>query len=806
MTASAPTESNASAPTPTFETPPTGLTAEQVADRVARGLTNGGGERTSRSYAEIVRANVLTRFNAILGTMLVVILVVGQPQDALFGLVLVANSLIGIVEEVLAKRKLDGLAVLNAPRAEAIRDSQPVDLPVEDLVLDDLIALRTGDQVAADGIVRERTGLEVDESLLTGESDPVNKPAGAEIKSGSIVVAGAGRFQATAVGPDSYARRLTAEARQFQLVRSELMDGINLLLRIIQYALFPVAGLLLWRQLENNQVSSALTSTVAGVVGIVPEGLVLLTSVAFALAAVTLARRRVLVQELPAVEVLARVDVVCLDKTGTLTEGEVVYDRCEPLGAADATEATAALGALADDPDRNATLAAIGAALPPAAGWTRTGTVPFSSARKWSAAQFGSHRTWVLGAPEMVLPTAGPTDPVRARADQLATAGSRVLVLARSPTALAGETLPAPLRPVALVLLEEKIRPDARDTLAYFADQGVALKVISGDNPRTVAAVANRVGLPAADAPVDARDLPDDDAALGDVLEQHSVFGRVTPRQKRAMVHALQSRGHVVAMTGDGVNDALALKDADIGVAMGSGAAATRAVAQLVLLDGRFATLPGVVAEGRRVIANIERSANLFVNKTMYAMFIAVMVVILGWTYPFLPRHLTIISDFTIGIPGFFLALAPNTRRYLPGFIQRVLRFCVPAGVVIGTGAMIAYGITFYANNRSLTESRTSATLVVAALGLWVLLILARPLNWWRGLLALGMVFAVALIVAVPAFRSFFALSLPPAHVLAQLAVIVAVGMVLVELCWRARFVRIRRGPPHDPSVADATG
>jgi cation-transporting ATPase E len=785
MTASAPPESGASPPSSTFETPPTGLSAAAVAERVDHGLTNGGAERTSRSYAEIVRANVLTRFNAILGTMLVVILVVGRPQDALFGLVLVANSLIGIVQEILAKRKLDRLAVLSAPRTQVVRDGAETELAIEDLVLDDLVTLRSGDQVPADGVVRQTTGLEIDESLLTGESDPIDKAPGAEVKSGSIVVAGTGRFQATAVGADSYARRLAREARQFQLVHSELMDGINLVLRIIQYALFPIAALLLWRQLETNDVSSALTSTVAAVVGMVPEGLVLLTSLAFGVAALTLARRKVLVQELPAVEVLARVDVVCLDKTGTLTEGEVVYERCEAVGGADPTQAEAALGALADDPNRNATLAAVSAALAAPPGWTRTGTVPFSSARKWSAATFGSQHTWVLGAPEMVLPTAPVTDPVRARANELAATGNRVLVLARSDAPLTGEQLPDPLTPIALVLLEEKIRPDAAETLAYFADQGVTLKVISGDNPRTVAAVAGRVGLPDAGTPVDARELPEDEAQLAEVLEQHSVYGRVTPRQKRTFVHALQSRGHVVAMTGDGVNDALALKDADIGVAMGSGAAATRAVAQLVLLDSRFATLPGVVAEGRRVIANIERSANLFITKTVYAMLIAVAVVILGWTYPFLPRHLTIISDFTIGIPGFFLALAPNKRRYIPGFIHRVLRFCIPAGTIIGLAALVAYGLTFYTHHRSLTEARTSATLVVAAIALWVLIILARPINWWRGLLVLSMVLAVALIVAIPPFRSFFALSLPPSQVLAELAGVVVVGIVLVEVSWR---------------------
>jgi cation-transporting ATPase E len=482
----------------------------------------------------------------------------------------------------------------------------------------------------------------------------------------------------------------------------------------------------------------------------------------------------------------------------------VAFDRCEPLGPQPA-DIDAALGALADDPNRNATLAAVGAAFRPPDGWTRTAATPFSSTRKWSAATFGARGTWVLGAPEMVLPEADTHDPVRARADELAASGKRVLVLAAS-AAPCGDQLPAPLTAVALVLLEEQVRPDAKETLAYFSEQGVALRVISGDNPRTVAAVATRVGLPGADAPYDARELPDDEDQLGDVLETHTVFGRVTPPQKRAMVHALQARGHVVAMTGDGVNDALALKDADIGVAMGSGAAATRAVAQLVLLDGRFATLPGVVAEGRRVIANIERSANLFVTKTVYAVVLAVSVVILNWKYPFLPRHLTIISTFTIGIPGFFLALAPNTRRYIPGFIKRVLRFCVPAGLVIGASALLTYGLAFYAEDLTLRQSRTAAALVVIVIALWILAILARPINWWRGLLVAAMVVSVATILAVPALRQFYAVALPGGTILAEEAAIAIIGIALLELGWRtSRFVQNRRAERSDQDTQRGT-
>ena len=768
-----------------------GLTAAEVQERVARGATNDTGERTSRTLSEIIRANVFTRFNAILGAALVVILIVGPIQDAVWGLILVANAGIGIFQEVRAKRTLDRLAVLNAPRARVVRDGTATEVAVDTVVLDDLLELRPGDQVPCDGVVHTVDGLEVDESLLTGESDPLDKGPGDEVLAGSFVVAGSGRFQATRVGADSYARKLTAEARRFQLTSSELMDGINTILRIVTWVLIPVSALLLWSQSRDHELDTALRFTVAGVVAMVPEGLVLLTSIAFMVAALSLARRRVLVQELPAVEGLARVDVVCLDKTGTLTEGEIVFDEVEPVDGADTALAGQALGALADDEIRNATAVALAAQFD-SPGWTRTGAVPFSSGRKWSAASFDGHGSWVMGAPEMVFGDAASS--VRARADELASGGRRTLVLARSDIGLDGEALPANLAPVALVMFAEKVRPDAAETLAYFHEQGVQLRVISGDNPRTVAAVASRLGVPGADGGYDARELPDDVEGMAEALENNVVFGRVTPQQKRAMVGALQSKGHVVAMTGDGVNDALALKDADIGVAMGSGAAATRAVAQLVLLDGKFATLPGVVAEGRRVIANIERSANLFVTKTVYAVILAIAVVIASWPYPYLPRHLTIVSVFTIGIPGFFLALAPNTRRYIPGFIIRVLRFTIPAGIIAAAAALVAYGIARYGHDLPVREVRTTSALVLIAVALWVLVLQARPFNWWKTLLVGSMVGAVALILVVPGLRDFYAVELPPARVVGEAAIVAGIAIGLLEVGWRfSRVIGNRR-------------
>jgi len=741
---------------PPAETPPAGLTSAQVAERRSRGLTNAGGETTSRSVADILRANILTRFNLILGVLLAVILAFGQPQDALFGIVLVTNALIGIAQELRAKRTLDRLAVLSAPRVRVTRDGAQAEIAVEQLVADDLVDLRVGEQLVADGVVRASASLQADESLLTGESEPVDKQAGDQLLSGSFVVAGSGDYQATGVGADAYARKLAAQARRFTLVRSELIAGINQILRYVTWAMPPVAVLLILSQLhthENRQ--EAATSTVAALVGMVPQGLVLLTSVAFGAAAVTLARRQVLVQQLPAVEGLARVDVVCFDKTGTLTDGTITFDSLIRLD--DQVQAEAALGALADDEARNATLAAIGQAFTPPQGWARQDVVPFSSVRKWSAASFAGHGAWVLGAPEMVLP--GHQD-VLSQAADLAASGRRVLVLAHTSRPLDGQALPPDLHPVAFIVLAERLRSDTPQAIAYFAAQGVALKVISGDSPRTVSAVAARAGVPRAGDPVDARDLPEDPGALAAVLEERSVFGRVTPQQKESMVKALQARGHTVAMTGDGVNDVLALKLADIGVAMGSGAPATRAVAELVLLDDGFATLPGVVAEGRRVTANIERVANLFITKTVWATLLAVAAGVALLPYPFLPRHLTIIDTLAIGVPAFFLALAPNRRRYLPGFVGRVLRFTIPAGLIIAAATFSAYALA-RARGLPLTEQRTAATLVTLILSLCVLALLAMPLTWRRIALVVAALAAFILLFPVPFVRNFYALELP---------------------------------------------
>ena len=527
-------------------TPPEGLDAAAVRERVARGLTNFSEERTSRTFTEILRANIFTRFNAILGTMLVVIVAVGPFQDGLFGIVLVTNALIGIVQELRAKRALDRLAVINAPRVRVVREGEVREIPVGEIVLDDMIELRAGDQIVADGVVRVSDRLEIDESLLTGESEAVEKAVGDEALSGSMVIAGSGRAQAVRVGNDSYARRLAVEARRFTLVRSELGQGIDRILLLVTWVLPITAILLAFSQFHgHHSVRTSLAGIVAGVVAVVPEGLVLLSSVALAVATLTLARRRVLVQELPAVEGLARVDVVCLDKTGTLTEGAIRFQALHPLGSNDEDRLGEALGAFAADEHPNATLQALGDAFPGPSDWERVDATPFSSARKWSSVAFADRGAWVLGAPEMVWPDAHHD--ARVRADELAASGNRVLMLAQRDrtlpdVALSADELPPDLEPVALVTFEERLREDAAETLEYFTRQDVILKVISGDNPRTVGAVAARVGLPGAERLFDARELPDDDEELAEIVEAHAVFGRVSPQQKRRIVNALQSR------------------------------------------------------------------------------------------------------------------------------------------------------------------------------------------------------------------------------------------------------------------------
>ncbi|NED86604.1 HAD-IC family P-type ATPase [Streptomyces sp. SID11233] len=770
-----------------------GLTAAEVAERIARGEVNDVPVRSSRSVREIVRANVFTRFNLIIGVLWVIMLFVAPIQDSLFGFVIIANTGIGIVQEWRAKKTLDSLAVIGEAKPTVRRDGVAAEISTSEIVLGDLVELGPGDKVVVDGTVAEADSLEIDESLLTGEADPVLKRAGDPVMSGSFVVAGGGAFAATKVGREAYAAQLAEEASRFTLVQSELRSGISTILKYVTWMMIPTAIGLIISQLvvKDNNFKDSVARTVGGIVPMIPEGLVLLTSVAFAIGVVRLGRKQCLVQELPAIEGLARVDVVCLDKTGTLTKGGMDVTEVRALNGTDEPYLRRVLAAFgASDPRPNASLQAIVDAypVPDGEGWRVTQALPFSSARKYSGAAFeeaaGQPSGWLLGAPDVLLPE---DDPALTEIEQLNQQGLRVLLLARVDGPLDDPATATGADPSALIVLEQRLRPDARETLAYFAEQRVATKVISGDNAVSVGAVAAKLGLPGAEHTMDARKLPTDPDAMATAMEENTVFGRVTPQQKREMVAALQSRGHTVAMTGDGVNDVLALKDADIGVSMGSGSEATRAVAQIVLLNNSFATLPSVVAEGRRVIGNITRVATLFLTKTVYSVLLAVLVVCFQVEYPFLPRHLTLLSTLTIGIPAFFLALAPNKERAHPHFVRRVMRYAVPSGTIAAAATFATYLIArhVYAGPGSLDAETSAATLTLFLVSMWVLAIIARPYTWWRICLVAAMGVAFLIVLVVPWLQDFFALKLVGAQMPWTAVGIAVIASVALEFAWR---------------------
>ncbi|MGI3226359.1 cation-translocating P-type ATPase [Streptomyces sp. GTA36] len=766
-----------------------GLTAAEVAERVARGEVNDVPVRSSRSTADIVRANVFTRFNAIIGVLWLIMMFVAPFQDSLFGYVILANTGIGIIQELRAKKTLDSLAVIGEARPTVRRDGVAAEVGTSEIVLGDLIEIGPGDKIVVDGECVEADGLEIDESLLTGEADPVVKQPGDQVMSGSFVVAGGGAFTATKVGREAYAVQLAEEASRFTLVHSELRTGISTILKYVTWMMIPAAIGLAITQLvvKNDDFKASIARAVGGIVPMVPEGLVLLTSVAFAIGVIRLGRKQCLVQELPAIEGLARVDTVCLDKTGTLTEGGMDVTELRPLGGSDESYVRKVLGALGEsDPRPNASLQAIIDAYPDDKDWRCVESLPFSSARKYSGASFnegdGGTSTWLLGAPDVLLPS---EDPALAETEQLNEQGLRVLLLARADKDLDDPLVQEGARPTALVVLEQRLRPDAADTLRYFEEQDVRAKVISGDNAVSVGAVAAKLGL--SGATVDARRLPTEKEAMAEALDEGTVFGRVTPQQKRDMVGALQSHGHTVAMTGDGVNDVLALKDADIGVAMGSGSEATRAVAQIVLLNNSFATLPSVVAEGRRVIGNITRVATLFLVKTVYSVLLAVMVVCSQVEYPFLPRHLTLLSTLTIGVPAFFLALAPNKERARPHFVRRVMRYSIPGGVVAAVATFATYLLArhHYTGEGALDAETSAATLTLFLIAMWVLAIIARPYTWWRVGLVAAMGLGFLIVLVVPWLQEFFALKLVGTTMPWAAVGIAVVASAALELVWR---------------------
>lgn len=802
-----------------------GLGTAEVQQRISSGQTNALKEKTSRSIWQIIRANVFTLFNAIIFTAMILVLITGRWRDALFGFVLIINTGIGIFSEVRSKRTLDRLSILVEASYAVRRDGANTEITRDKIVLDDLLWIRAGEQVPADGQVLANYGLELDESMLTGESRTVKKSEGDAVQSGSTATAGMALVKVTAVGANSYAAKLTSQVKKFTKTHSDLNDGINKILKVMTIIGIPMVVLLAWSQIRvvggfeaaftSDLWKDADISAVSGVVGMIPEGLVLLTSLNFAIAAMRLARQNTLVQELDAVETLARVDALNLDKTGTITDGGIVFDSIENLRDGDEEVARHALADICNEESPNATARAVIEGLKGKAdtpidskpGSIRSRT-PFSSARKWSSITYADGSQWFFGAPEVLLSgsqaaiDADTNDPgslypdVFKRIEAFAEKGARILLLAyATETNVQGsdpaETVNPGIVPVSLIICSESIRDDARETLAWFREQGVRCRVISGDNPGTVAAIAGKVGLTGDSMPryMDARNLPNDVEELAEALEDIDVLGRVLPEQKKAIVQALHSKGHTVAMTGDGVNDALALKEADLGIAMGNAAPATKAVAQIVLVDSKFSHLPSVVARGRQVMANMERVASLFLVKTVYSVLISLGVVLSFMPFPYLPRHITYIGFLTIGTPAFILALAPNTRRYIPGFLKRVVAFAFPGGMAAGLSVLLTAWIVpplmhWSYSGSDLAQLRTVCSIVLFIVGIAVLARVARPLRSWRGILVLFFFAAGVIGAFIPFIARFFEIYLPAGQSLIITAAAVCAAVVLFFACY----------------------
>lgn len=711
-----------------------GLSSEQVAQRVRDGLSNADEGIKTKTEKQIILENTFTFFNILNFVLALFVLLVGSFKNLLFLGVIFSNTIIGSFQGIRAKRTIDKLSLISAPKASVLRDGKLQTIPVSGIVMNDVLHLSTGQQICADAIVLEGEA-EVNESLITGESDPVLKRAGDELLSGSFIVSGSCYAEVEHVGRENYANRIANGAKYVKRTNSEILHSLDFIVKTLGFTLVPIGILLFCKQffLLHDTIREAVVSTVAAILGMIPEGLILLTSVVFAVSVLRLSRYKTLVQDLYCTESLARVDVLCLDKTGTITEGTMQVDELHPLTGYTEEDMTAPLKALVQVlTDDNPTYNAVKAYFPGGSDWKAAATVPFSSARKWSGAYFGERGTYVMGAGEFIL--GERFGALREHTEEYAARGERVLLLAHSAKPfLENKVLPDDIEPVGFILISDKIRTEAPQTLRYFAEQGVTLKVISGDNAVTVSNIAQKAGLPHAENYCDATTLHTDEEIAG-AIEQYSVFGRVTPQQKLKFVQALKDHGHTVAMTGDGVNDVLALKEADCSIAMASGSDAARTVSNLVLLDSNFASMPQVVKEGRRSINNLQRSASLFLQKTIYSTVLGVLFIFLSASYPFEPIQLTFISSITIGIPSFILALEPNNERISGSFLANVLKKSFPSALTMILGVLF---LTLFKGPLNLTNPQVStlSVIVAFAVGFMLMFKLCLPFNALRGAL-----------------------------------------------------------------------
>lgn len=734
----------------------TGLTDEQVNERIEQGKVNADENPNTRTYKQIVRENTLTFFNFLNLVLLILVLMVGSYKNAFFVGIIIINTLIGIAQEIRAKKTIDKLAILTAKKSIVIREGKKWTVPTEDLVLDDLVCLKTGDQVPADAKVLEGS-VEVNESLLTGESDNLPKNVGDELFSGSFVTSGEACCQIIHVGKDNYAAQITSEAKEFKRHNSELKNSLNAILKVISIIIVPLGALLFYKQyyIVENTFKASVVSMVAGVLGMIPEGLVLLTSVALTLGALVLANKKTLVQELYCIETLARVDTLCLDKTGTITEGTMCVERVEPWSEASENKDTDEIPTEDEDEpdlheienmmanlmyvlnDQNATIDALRKRFPAKSSMTLEHIIPFSSDRKYSGAVFEDNGTYLMGAAQFLFPE-GRED-ILDVCQNYAEEGLRVLVLAHSTQMAEGTELPENLEPAALLLLTDVIREEASDTLQFFDSQEVDLKVISGDDPVTVSAIAKRAGLKNAENSVDATTLETEEQ-LEEAVAKYSVFGRVTPQQKKEMVQALQKQGHTVAMTGDGVNDVLALKEADCSIAMAQGSDAAKNIANVVLLDSNFASMPHIVNQGRRVVNNIRTAASMFLIKTMFSVMLSLLTIFFGNAYPFEPIQMSLISACAVGIPTFLLAQENNYDKIDHTFLRHVFLNAFPAALTI-TSCVFAVMLVCQNVYHSNDMLSTACVLVTGWNYMAALKTVYAPLNTYRKVIIYGMQF-----------------------------------------------------------------
>jgi cation-transporting ATPase E len=773
-------------------------------------------ETSSRSTSSIVAGNVFTLFNAIIGVFFVLDLGLGLYADSLFGLIAVINSYIGIRQELKAKATLDELAVLVAPRAKVVRDGAVTEVLATEIVPGDVVRVEPGDQLVADGEVAASRGMTLDESMLTGEADGIRKGDGDRVLSGSFCVSGSGHYVVDAVREESYAGKLAGEARAFRHPPSPLQKEVNRVIIASTYVMLPLAAILvLSLSIRNVDLQEAAQTATAGLVTLIPEGLVLLMSVTFAVAAVRLAKRNTLVQQMSASESLAAVDTICVDKTGTLTAGELRLSGVEFAAGVEAAAAQAALGAFAASAgDRNRTLEVIAERFPGEAERV-SAEVPFSSEWKWSGAALAGGSTYVMGAPDVLAESGALTLPpdLARKLEEETAAGRRVVAFGEASAALPVDAAAAPppaLTALALVVLEETLRPDAAETIAYMREQEIDLKLISGDARATVTAVAYAVGVEREAGVVEGSDLPDDPAELGKVALANTIFCRIKPEQKKALVAALVAAGRYVAMIGDGVNDVPALKQARMAVAMGSGTQVTKGVADVVLLKDEFSRLPEAIGEGRRIARNIHRLGRLYLTKTVYAATLILLVGVPGFAFPFLPRHLTLAAFLTIGIPSFVLALAPSDGPLYRGRLLRALAaFAVPAGVATALGSILSFFLVDTVFGNSLEAGRTAATTTLIVLGLAFVLLLERgpgrehiAIQSYMLAMVVGLAGLYAGILAIPFLRDFFEMELLDATAWFLALFSAAVGLTIASALWKLPQIERLEAPPAEPEAA----